>query len=264
MADFLVYITLLLYVMAMVSFWIHIYDRKRILNRIGYTFLGLSFLSQLIFIGLKDFEERSFYLTSVEELPYFLAFILTGIYYILSIKYKDRIRDLASFLTSINVILVILSLPMTRLESSSNINFVSSIHILTISISLAFIIVSFILSSIYFVMERNLKRKNLNSVFISKFSFSLETLENIISKVNIMIFLFLSVSILSSSLWLSLSQNKHWFNSAQEIGLIILAIIYGVLIHIKLIAPQLKKFLYIGSILGAILSFIIMFLFKHP
>ena len=264
MLEILVVLSLILYLVSSIILWIYLFNRKRFLIRLGFSTLGIGYITQLIYIGIRDFKEKTFYISAHTDIPFFLAFILMSIFYFFILFYREKLKELSSFVSTINTILIALTLPHIHgAEKLSLKNTWFHLHIIFSTVALGLIIFSFIIALIYFFLERDLKKKNLNSFFISKLSISVTTIQNLISKINILIFISLTLSLISSAIWTSVYKNIHWLSGTREISLIGVLIYYGFLVHLNIFFPDKKNLQMRATILGALISFIIFIFTKH-
>ena len=255
---------LLFYFVSSIGFWVYIFTKQDKGLKIGFSFFGLAFLMQIFYIGYADYKIKSFALASQENLPLLLALFIGGIFYGFSLKYKKQLKDFGSIFAPINVFLTALVLPNAgNIETSTN-NIWFILHILFSIIAYAFIVASTITAVIYILTEKDLKRKKLNSFFVSKFSSSLATLQDIEYKSNVLAFIFLSLALIASSVWSSVYLGKHWIWDIKQIALSVLWIIYGFLLHIRIVNNYKgKKFSYL-TIVASFFALIAFWIIKHP
>jgi len=264
MLEIMVILSLIFYLISSIVLWIYLFNKKSILKKIGFSILGLGYISQLAYIGIRDIKEKTFYISSHTDIPFFLAFILMTIFYFFVVLYKEKIKELSSFVSTINSILVALTLPYIHYTEKIYLkNIWFHMHIIFATLSLALIVFSSILAIVYLFLERDLKRKNLNSFFISKLSISITTIQSLLNKLNILIFISLTISLISSSIWASVYRKLVFLYEPKEIGLIFLLIYYGVLVHLGLFLPQRKSLQIKGLILGSIIAITLFILTKH-
>ncbi|HIE59915.1 MAG TPA: cytochrome C biogenesis protein [Persephonella sp.] len=260
----LLILILLSYFASSIGFWVYIFTKQEKGLKLGFSFFGIAFLLQILYIGYSDYKIKSFALASEENLPLLLALIIGGIFYGFSLKYKKQLKDFGSIFAPINVFLTALVLPNTeKFETPTN-NIWFILHILFSMMAYAFIVASTAVAIIYILTERNLKKKKLNSFFVSKFSSSLATLQDIEYKSNALAFIFLSLALIASSVWSSVYLGKHWVWDSKQVALSVLWVIYGFLLHIRIVNNYKgKKFSYL-TVLASIFALIAFWVIKHP
>ncbi len=264
MLEILVIASLIFYLISSIILWIYLFNKKTVLKKIGFSNLGIGYITQIVYIGIRDIKEKSFYISAHSDIPFFLAFILMTIFYFFVFFYKEKLKELSSFVSTINTILIALTLPHIYSDDKVSLkNIWFHLHIIFSTVSLGLIIFSFIIALIYFFLERDLKAKNLNSFFISKLSISLTTIQNLVSKINILIFISLTLSLVASSIWVSVYKNIHWLTQPREFGLIGILIYYGILVHLGLFFPQKKNLQIKATIVGALISILIFVFTRH-
>lgn len=260
----LLMLILLSYFASSIGFWVYIFTKQEKGLKLGFSFFGIAFLLQILYIGYSDYKIKSFALASEENLPLLLALIIGGIFYGFSLKYKKQLKDFGSIFAPINVFLTALVLPNTAKFKASTNNIWFILHILFSTIAYAFIVASTVVAIIYIFTERNLKKKKLNSFFVSKFSSSLVALQDIEYKSNALAFIFLSLALIASSVWSSVYLGKHWIWDSKQVALSALWVIYGFLLHVRIVNNYKGKKLSYLTVLASIFALIAFWVIKHP
>ncbi len=255
--------SLMSYFISSFGFWMYLFTKKEIGTRLGFSFFGIGFLIQIIYIGVRDFQEKTFAVASHQELPFFLAFLIAVVFYGLSLKYKKKLKDFGSIFAPINVFLIAMTLPNIESQTQKFDNFWFYAHVILSMAAYALIVVSTIIAIIYVLTHRDLKRKKLDSFFVSKFSSSLALLEELEYKSTVLAFVTLSLALISSSIWSSVYLGKHWIWDPKQIGLSLLWIFYGFLLHIRVIKHEKGKKAAYLTIAGGIFAFIVYWFVKH-
>jgi len=255
--------TLISYFISSIGFWIFIYTKNKVSLKLGFSFFGIAFVIQILYIGISDYLYKGFALASEKNLPLLLALIIGAVFYGFSIKYK-QLKELGSIFAPINAFLIALVLPNTEeiKQIHNNVWFYS--HIIFSLLAYAFIIVATIAAIIYLITERNLKNKNLNSFFVSKFSSSLLSLQDIEYKATVLAFIFLSLGLIASSVWSSVYLGKHWLWDSKQIALSVLWVFYGFLLHLRIIKHQKGKKASYLTLIGSLIALIVFWFIKHP
>lgn len=254
---------LISYFASSIGFWVYIYTKKKVSLKIGFAFFGIAFLLQIIYTGISDYLYKGFALASPKHLPLLLALIIGSIFYGFSFKYK-QLKELGSIFAPINAFLIALVLSNTEKIEQIHNNLWFYLYIIFSILAYAFIMVATISASIYILTERSLKKKNLNSFFVSKFSSSLFTLQDIEYKTNVLAFIFLSLSLIASFVWSSVYLGKHWLWDQKQIALFILWIFYGILLHLRIIKHKTGKKASYLTLIGSFIAVIVFWFIKHP
>ncbi|WP_457642309.1 cytochrome c biogenesis protein CcsA [Persephonella sp.] len=264
MLKILLVVSLMAYFLSSLGFWMYIFTKKRIGEKVGFSFFGIGFLLQLAYIGVRDIQERSFAIATAQELPFFLAFLVAVVFYGLSLKYKKQLRDFGSIFAPINVFLIAMTLPNVGVDQQVYKNFWFYAHVILSMMAYAFIIASAVVALVYILTERDLKRKRLDSFLVSKFSSSLVLLQDIEYKSNVLVFITLSLALIASSVWSSVYLGKHWIWDLKQITLSFLWLYYGFIIHIMVIKHEKGKKASYLTVAGGFFAFIIYWFIKHP
>ena len=262
--KFILLTTLISYLISSFGFWFYLLTKNRLGSRIGYSFFGIGFLLELIYVGISDYKVKSFALASSENLPLLISIIIGGIFYGLSLKYKEQLKDFGSVFAPINVFLTALVLPNVEKLPNANKDLWFLLHVIFSTISFGFILAAAIIAIIYILTDRDLKNKKLDSFFVSKFSSSLVLLEKIGFKLNVLAFIFLSLALIASSVWSSTYLGKHWLWDYKQVALLVLWLYYGFLVHYRLIKGKRGKEVAYLTVLGGFLATVVFWILKHP
>ncbi len=230
---FLVFI-FLLYFVSSIIFWIYLFNRNEKTKKIGFSIFGLAFLSQFLYIGYMDFKLKTFFVKTFNDIPNFIAFIIALIFYAIVFFYKEKIKDISPLVSTINTILLALSIAFLndeKIEKFNNLWF--SLHIISSAVSISLIVFSFITAILYLWLQRDLKRKNFNSFLIDKMNLSIDTIYNVMDKINISILISLTIMSITSIIWQEHTRDKKFLISLEDASLILLIIYYGVLVHLR-------------------------------
>ncbi len=255
---------LMAYFLSSFGFWMYLFTKKEIGTRLGFSFFGIGFLIQLLYIGIKDFQEKTFAVATHQELPFFLAFLIAVVFYGLSVKYHKKLKDFGSIFAPINVFLIAMTLPNIGKKALTYENFWFYAHVILAMVAYALIVVSTVVAVIYVLTHRDLKRKKLDSFFVSKFSSSLALLEDVEYKSTVLAFIMLSLALISSSVWSSVYLGKHWIWDPKQIALSLLWVFYGFLLHIRVIRHEKGKKAAYLTIAGGVFAFFVYWFIKHP
>ncbi len=138
-----------------------------------------------------------------------------------------------------------------------SVGFIGSTHIITASLGYACFAFSALVSLIYLVFSRQLKRGRF-SVFYLKVP-SLALLESVSYKSMVIGFAFITVAILAGSLWSKELFNAYWLWHPKQISTLLSWFIYAVIVHLYLHKGYRgKRFCYLS--IGAFILILIGFL----
>ncbi len=259
----LIVLSLLSYFLSSLGFWYYIYTKNEKGRKVGFSFFGIGFLIQFVYLATYIVTNKYIPISSISDLLYLLSFLIGAIFYGFSL-YNKNVKEFGAIYAPIIVFLIALSLPFSQPSQQTHNNFWFYSHIIFSVLAFAFIVVSASVSIIYILTERDLKRKKLKSFFVSKFSSSLKTLQDIEYRANIMVFIFLSLALITSSVWSSVYLGKHWLWDKKQVMLSVLWIFYGFIIQLMILKHEQKKKVSYLSILGSILALIAYWLVEHP
>ncbi|WP_457639338.1 cytochrome c biogenesis protein CcsA [Persephonella sp.] len=264
MLKVLIVLVLMSYFVSSIGFWVYLFTKKDAGKKFGYSFYGIGFILQLAYIGIKDYQAKSFAMATEKELPFFLAFSIAVVFLGLSFKYKKQLRDFGSLFAPINVFLVALTLPYYGEITTDYQNAWFYAHVILSMMAYAFIIAGAVVAGVYILTQRDLKRKKLDSFLVSKFSSSLMLLQDIEYKSNVIAFIMLSLALIASSVWSSVYLGKHWIWDFKQIALSLLWMYYGFIIHLMVVKHEKGKKASYLTVLGGLFAFITYWFIKHP
>ncbi|NPA51699.1 MAG: cytochrome c biogenesis protein CcsA [Aquificae bacterium] len=259
----LIFISLIAYFLSTLGFWFYLYTKKEKGRKIGFSLFGIGFLIQIVYLLGTVVFHGYFPISTISDILFFLSMVIGAIFYGFSL-YKKNLKEFGAIYAPIIVFLIALSLPSYSSSEQVYDNIWFYAHVVFSILAYAFIIAATVIAIIYLLTERDLKRKNLKSFFVSKFSSSLSTLLDLEYKATLMIFIFLSLALITSSIWSSVYLGKHWLWDKKQIMLSILWIFYGFLLQIMLIKHQYKKRASYLTIVGSILALIAFWIIEHP
>ncbi len=256
-------LSLMSYFIASISFWINLFTKKKTGKTLGFSFFGIGFLIQIFYLVVVSIKNGTIPIVHQEDILFLLSTILAMIFYGLTL-YKKQLKDFGAVYSPIIVFLIALSLPnySQNIEPYNNIWFY--LHVFFAMLSYALIIALVMVSSIYILTERDLKNKKLNSIFVSKFSSSLKTLQDLEDKILVLVFISVSLALIFSSIWSSVYLGKHWIWDPKQVFLSILWIFYGGIIHFRIVRHEKGREVSYLTIGISILALIVYWFIKHP
>ncbi len=259
----LILISLVSYFLSTLGFWFYLYTKNEKGRKLGFSLFGLGFLLQIVYLLGTVFTYKYIPVSTISDILFFLSMVIAAIFYGFSL-YKKNLKEFGAIYAPIIVFLIALSLPNYSPSEQIHNNIWFYAHIVFSILAYAFIVASTVIAVIYLLTERDLKKKNLKSFFVSKFSSSLSTLQDLEYKATLMIFIFLSLALITSSIWSSVYLGKHWLWDKKQILLSVLWIFYGILLQVMIIKHEEKKKASYLTILGSVLALIAYWIVEHP
>ncbi|NPA12347.1 MAG: cytochrome c biogenesis protein CcsA [Aquificae bacterium] len=93
---------------------------------------------------------------------------------------------------------------------------------------------------------------------------SLMLLQDIEYKSNVIAFILLSLALITSSIWSSVYLGKHWIWDLKQIGLSILWLYYGFIIHLMGVKHERGKKASYLTMAGGLFAVVVYWVLKHP
>lgn len=253
-----------LYFTSSISFWIYLFNKNEKFQKLGHSFFGLGFSSQILIFLIKTFNRGSLPLSDLKDIIFLLSMIMAMIFYGFSFIYRKQLFDFGSFIAPLVMFLIAFTIPFESKSSNIYNNFWFYMHVGSLIMAYGLIVFSSINAFIYLMTDRDLKKKKLNSFFVSKFSSSLALISNLEYKSTILAFIFLSFGIIASSIWSAIYIGKHWLWDMKQVMLSLLWVFYGFILHTRIIRNiKGRKASYL-TIIASIIAFTVFWLVGHP
>ncbi|MEJ5173476.1 MAG: cytochrome c biogenesis protein CcsA [Hydrogenothermaceae bacterium] len=257
-------IPMILYFISSISFWVYLFNKNEKVQKIGHSFFGLGFSSQIVLFIVKSLKSGSMPLSTLTDIIFFLSMIMATIFYGFSFLYRKQLIEFGSLISPLVMFLIAFTIPFKQETENIYNNFWFYLHVGSLILSYGLIVFSSITAIIYIITDRDLKRKKLNSFFVSKFSSSLSLINELEYKSTILAFIFLSIGIIASSVWSAVYIGKHWIWDVKQVMLSFLWIFYGFILHTRIIKNiRGRKASYL-TLAGSIMAFIVFWLIGHP
>jgi cytochrome c-type biogenesis protein CcsB len=189
--------------------------------------------------------------TSMHEAASFFAWCVVLIYFFLEFRYKIGI--MGSFILPIVLLLMITAafLPRTMAPLAPALrSHWLWIHTIFAFVSNAAFAVAFGIGTMYLLQEHYLKSKHLHGLF--QRLPSLQMLDEINHKLINIGFPFLTMAIITGSLWAESAWGRFWNWDPKEVWSLITWFIYAVVLHLRLTAGWRKKRAAMLSVIGFI------------
>lgn len=262
--KFIDIIPMFLYFLSSVTFWIYLFNRNVNFQKLGHSFFGLGFSSQILLFIFKSINKGSLPLSDMNEILFFLSMVMAMIFYGFSFAYRKQLVEFGSLMAPLIMFLIAFTIPFESRSTNIYHNFWFYMHVGSLVLSYGLITFSSITAIIYIMTDKDLKRKKLNSFFVSKFSSSLEMINNLEYKSTILAFIFLSIGLISSSVWTAIYVGKHWTWDLKQVLLSLLWLFYGFILHTRIIKNIIGRKASYLTLLGGLIAFVMFWLVGHP
>jgi cytochrome c-type biogenesis protein CcsB len=208
------------------------FDKKKI-EFIGHASLLAGFIIHFLSTLLRYTQAGYTPITNLHEALSFFSLCVAGFFLFLKRTYKISI--LGSVIVPVLTLMLIWALtfpseikPLPPVLQS----YWLPIHTIFAFIGNAIFLVSFFVSLLYLVLERGIKKKRFSP--ISKRFPSLEALDSINYRCMSYGFPFLTIGIITGSLWAGIAWGSYWNWDPKETWSLITWIVYAILIHNRL------------------------------
>jgi cytochrome c-type biogenesis protein CcsB len=233
MSISLLIVSLCLYLASTLLYLAFLVSGKKGLGLPAHLCLVGGFFLQFISLALRYIEAGYAPTTNLHEALSFLSFCVAGFYLYLRRSY--RIEIVGCIVAPILSVMLIWALmfpaaikPLPPVLRS----YWLPIHTIFSFAGNAIFLISFFVSIIYLVVERSIKRKTPFS--LSERIPSLETLDSINYTCISYGFPFLTVGIITGSIWAGFAWGSHWNWDPKETWSLITWILYAILLHNRL------------------------------
>jgi cytochrome c-type biogenesis protein CcsB len=227
------YLALVLYLVSTFFYLSFLVTDRLRFNQYGHYFLISGFVVHFLSLLLRYFVAGYTPITNLHESLSFFAFCVAGFFLILRKTY--RVEGLGSvFLPVVAIILISSFAASTDIKPLPPVlrSFWLPVHTFFAFAGNAVFFVGFLISIVYLVMERGIKKKRMSGVS-GRFP-SLGTLDRINYKCMSYGFPLLTLGIITGSLWAGLAWGSYWNWDPKETWSLITWIVYAILIHNRL------------------------------
>jgi cytochrome c-type biogenesis protein CcsB len=239
MDIFLHYVTTALYALAVAGYLAYLLWMKKRLWQVARGLLVAGFLFHTVTIVLRLVETGYTPVTSRYEAQIFFSWVLVGVYLAIQLRYSLPV--LGAFVTPPALVLLLLaSLDTKETILSENLAQLLPSHWLPLHVLFAFLGdallgVAACFAVMYLIQERQLKRKRIGALYYRLPP--LDVLDRLIYRCISIGFPFLTLGILTGSIWLKTTQGGYidWQDGRQTATLLTW-FLYAALLHGRLIA----------------------------
>jgi len=233
MDRFFFVLAFLVYALSFVGFFMHMLTMRREVKRAALGFLFLALTLHGLAIGFRWFEAKHPPVVNFYEVLSFGAFCIAGLYLALEAKY--RLKILGVFVTPVILVCMgtasfqpykIVPIP-PALQS-----FWLPIHATICLVSYAVFAISFCLSIMFLIQERQIKRKRFGGLF-RRFP-SLDALDIMNERCIKIGFPLLTIGIVTGSIWAEEAWGRYWGWDPKETWSLITWFLYAAILHQRL------------------------------
>jgi len=232
-AETALYLPIILYLIATLFYLIYLAGRKDLFEKIGYYALASACLTHLGATLFRYVEAGYTPITNLHESLSFFA-LCTALFF-LYLRKAYKIAGLGSIVLPVISVTMIwaFTLPSSIRPLPPVLqSYWLPIHTLFAFTGDAIFLVGCLVSIIYLLAERDIKKKRLHAIF-GTFP-SLETLDRINYKCMSYGFPFLTIGIITGSIWAQTAWGSSWSWDPKETWSLITWIVYAILIHNRL------------------------------
>lgn len=226
-------ISLLMYAFATVGFLLYLGHQKEFLSRAGSWLTGIGFVVQSLFLVVRGVKAGHHPISNLFEALNFFAWSIVCAYFIL--QYRFRIKVLGALVLPIAIVLMTFSLTLDTtiapLIPALQSNWLG-IHTTLAFLGNAFFVVAFAGSVLYLVQERQLKNRNLGSLFHRLPS--LDVLDRLQYRSLTIGFPLMTFGIITGAIWGASAWGSYWSWDPKETWSLITWFIYAALLHARL------------------------------
>lgn len=257
-------VPMLLYFISSIAFWVYMFNKNEKFQKLGHSFFGLGYTSQIVLFLYKTYSRGFIPLSDMPDILFFLSIIMASIFYGFSFVYRKQLFDFGSLIAPLVMFLIAFTIPFETKSGNIYNNFWFYMHVGSMILTYGLIMFSTITAGIYLLTDRDLKRKKLNSFFVSKFSSSLTLINNLEYRSTILAFIFLSIGLIASSIWTAVYIGKHWTWDIKQTMLSLLWLFYGFILHTRMIKNIRGRRASYLTILAGLVAFVVFWLVGHP
>jgi cytochrome c-type biogenesis protein CcsB len=227
------YAALSLYLLSTACYLIFLPVNRGIIVKLGHYFLFSGFCIHFLTTLVRYFNAGYTPITNIYESLSFFSLCIAGFFLYLKRIYRIEIIG-CIILPVVSVILIwAATFPseIRPLPPVLNSNWLP-VHTIFSFVGNAIFLISFFISLLYLLVERGIKKKRFPS--IAKRFPSLETLDLINYRCMSYGFPFLTVGIITGSIWASAAWGSYWSWDPKETWSLVTWIVYAILIHNRL------------------------------
>lgn len=227
------YAALIFYLISTIFYLLYLALNKKGLERTGHYLLLAGFSAHLIATIVRYIEAGYTPITNIYESLSFFSLCIAGFFIYLKGVYKIGILG-SIILPVLSIILIWASTFPTDIKPLPPIlkSYWLPVHTFFTFSGNAIFFISFFISIFYLILERGIKKKKFSSI-VSRFP-SLEALDTINYRCMSYGFPFLTIGIITGSIWAGIAWGSYWSWDPKETWSLITWIFYAILLHNRL------------------------------
>jgi len=226
-------LALLLNLLATGGFIVYIVKENKSIFKWSYRILGAGFIVHTAFLGYQYYNLGTAPVLNLKASLSFLSWTIIGAYLIF--HWRFGLMILGSFVAPFAAFLMIISTTIPAAEITVKPIFRSiwlTVHVGTIFVGNGLFAIAFIAAIMYLIQEHQIKRKKLGSLY--KRLPSLETLDSINYYSLMYGFPFLTIGMISGSVYAQYALGTYWQWDPKEVWSLITWLSYAALLHERL------------------------------
>ena len=224
---------LFLELLATGGFIVYIVKQQKWVFRCSYWILVAGFICHTIFLGCRYYSLGTAPVLDLKSALSFFSWCIILAYLLLQIKF--RLMVLGSFVAPFAAFLMIISSAMPWMEGPVKPIFKSlwlTVHVGTVFMGNGLFAIAFLAAIMYLIQEHSIKQKKLGSLY-SRLP-SLATLDGINHYSLISGFPFLTVGMITGSIYAQYALGTYWQWDPKEVWSMITWLFYAALLHERL------------------------------
>lgn len=223
-------LALSLILLASGGFIIYLIKQQKWVFRVSYWILFAGFVCHTIFLAHRYYVLGTAPVLDLKSALSFFSWSIVLVYLVFQLRF--RLMVLGSFAAPFASFLMIISSTMKGVEGQAKPVFKSlwlTMHVGTIFLGDALFAIAFLAAIMYLIQERQIKRKRLGSFF--KRLPSLATLDAINYQALIYGFPFLTIGMITGSMYAQYALGTYWQWDPKEVWSLITWLFYAALLH---------------------------------
>jgi len=226
-------LALFLILLAAGGFIVYLIQQQKAVFKWSYRILLSGFIFHTLYLGHQYYTLGTAPVLSLKSALSFFSWTIIGAYLVFQLRFKLMV--LGSFIAPLAAFLMIISSSIPGIEVVVRPVFRSiwlTIHVGTIFVGNGIFAVTFMAAIMYLIQERQIKRKRLGSLYTRLPS--LETLDSINYFSLIYGFPFLTIGMITGSIYAQYALGSYWRWDPKEVWSLITWLFYAALLHERL------------------------------
>ena len=215
------------------GFIVFIVKQQKWMFKVSYWLLVVGFTFHTIFLGCRYYLLGAAPVLDLKSALSFFSWSIIGVYLVIQARFKLRV--LGSFVAPLAAFFMVISSAVPVTETPVKPIFKSlwlTLHVGTVFVGNALLAISCLAAIMYLIQERQIKRKRFGT-FYGRLP-SLATLDNINYYAILYGFPFLTVGMITGSIYAQFALGVYWQWDPKEVWSLISWLAYAALIHERL------------------------------